>query len=215
MEVTCEHCQAKFKIPDEKVPKGKSFALGCPKCKQKITVTAPAAASDASKALADGVSDGAHDATERPFEFLEEGAKTAVICEQDPEYRSKLRAAVEEMEYYVTEATSGRAVLKQMRFHIFDLVVINERFDTPDPDRNNILRHLERLPMVTRRNMFVALISDRFRTMDNMAAFHKSVNVVVNLDSLDECSKILQRAVKDNDDFYRVFKEGLKRAGRG
>ena len=38
MDVSCDKCQASFKIPDEKVPKGKSFSLKCPKCKEKFTV---------------------------------------------------------------------------------------------------------------------------------------------------------------------------------
>lgn len=224
MDVTCQHCQAKFKIPDEKVPQGKAFALNCPKCKQKLTIepSAPApsppaaakATADAGMALADEVSGGSYDASERPFDFLEEGAQTAIICENDPEYRSKIQTALKALKYYTTEGASARDVLKQMRFHIFDVVVINERFDTPDPDRNNVLRYLDRLPMTIRRNMFVALVSDRFRTMDNMAAFNKSVNMVVSVDNLDEMEKVLKRGVSENDAFFRVYKEGLVRAGR-
>ena len=165
--------------------------------------------------LMEDVAGGSYDASERPFDFIEEGAQTAVICDNDPEYRAKIQAALKSLDYYTTEAASAREVLKQMRFHNFDLVVINERFDTPDPDRNNVLRYLERLPMNTRRNMFVALITDRFRTMDNMAAFHKSVNLVVNVDNLDELDKVIKRGVSESEAFFRVYKEGLVRAGRG
>ena len=38
MQVVCEQCQSKFKIPDEKIPKGKVFSLSCPKCNNKISV---------------------------------------------------------------------------------------------------------------------------------------------------------------------------------
>ena len=221
MDVSCQHCQARFKIPDDKVPQGKAFALNCPKCKQKFTVEPPAPADAVAKGQAGGgktlfdeVSAGGYDPSERPFDFIEEGAETAIICENDPEYRAKIHAALKALGYYVNEAPSARDVLKQMRFHTFDLVVINERFDTPDPDRNNVMRYLERLPMSTRRNMFVALISDRFRTMDTMAAFHKSVNLVINVDNLDDLGKVLKRGVSDNANFYRVFKEATVRAGR-
>ena len=41
MDITCEKCQSKFKIPDEKIPAGKVVTLPCPKCKEKITVGHP------------------------------------------------------------------------------------------------------------------------------------------------------------------------------
>ena len=68
--------------------------------------------------------------------------------------------------------------------------------------------------MHTRRNIFVALVTDRFRTNDNMAAFNKSVNLVINPKNIDACEKIIKRAVADNTAFYRVFKETLKKFGR-
>jgi len=69
--------------------------------------------------------------------------------------------------------------------------------------------------METRRQMFVALISERFRTSDNMAAFNKSVNVVINLKNANEFDKIIRRAVTDNEAFYKIFNEAMKKAGRG
>jgi hypothetical protein len=105
-------------------------------------------------------------------------------------------------------------VLKRMRFHAFDLVVLNEHFDAADPDRNSVLRYLERMPMATRRHLFLVLISNRFRTMDPMVAFNKSVNLVVNTKDLGALEKILKRGLSDNENFYRPFKEGLARIGK-
>lgn len=217
MDVSCQHCQARFRIPDEKIPHGKAFNLNCPKCNQKFTVESRVENGSAGweGSLFDEVSASGYDASERPFDFIEEGAQTAIICENDPEYRPKIHASLKQMGFYITEAASAREVLKQMRFHAFDLVAINERFDAPDPDRNSVLRYLERLPMTIRRNVFVTLISDRFRTMDNMAAFHKSVNLVVNVGDLDTLAKILKRGISDNAHFYRVFKAAMTKAGRG
>jgi hypothetical protein len=98
------------------------------------------------------------------------------------------------MGYNVTEPESDRDALKQMRFHIFDLVVLNKVFSSENPDENNVMKYLERLPMATRRKIFVVLATNRFRTMDNMAAFNKSVNIVVNTKSIDEIGKIIKRA---------------------
>ena len=41
MEIICNQCQSKFRIQDEKIPPDKTVTLGCPKCKNKILVSAP------------------------------------------------------------------------------------------------------------------------------------------------------------------------------
>jgi predicted Zn finger-like uncharacterized protein len=223
MDVVCDKCQGKFKIPDEKIPKGQAFSVACPKCHNKISVDSEADASSApaaepkpatEKTLLDEVGAGSYDADEKPFDFLEEGAKTALLCEQDVGLQAKLKTALQNMGYNTTVPTSAREVLKQMRFHVFDIVVLNERFDTPNPDTNNVLRYLDQLPMSTRRHIFVTLVTDRFRTMDNMVAFNKSVNMVVNQKNIDDFEKILRRGVADYEAFYRVFKEALTKTGK-
>ncbi|MBW1840259.1 MAG: hypothetical protein JRI75_00485, partial [Deltaproteobacteria bacterium] len=138
----------------------------------------------------------------------------ALLCESDPDVRAKIKAALDKMEYHTTEPLTARDALKQMRFHEFDLIVLNENFDTRDPDENNLLRFLNRLSMEVRRNIFLALVTNRFRTMDNMVAFHKSANMVINLDNIDDFEKVLKRGVADNEAFYRVFKESLVKMGR-
>ncbi len=162
----------------------------------------------------DEVSSGSYDSAEKPFGFLEEGAKTALICESDANILTKIKTALEKLGYQTAEPKSSRDVLKQMRFHVFDMVVIDEMFDTNDPDINNVMNYLEQMPMVTRRNIFVALVTERFRTMDNMSAFNKSVNIVINTDSIDETEKILKSGLAENEAFYRVFKETLVKTGR-
>jgi len=229
MDVICQECNSKFKIPDGKVPHGQVFSVACPKCKNKISIDtrldkplpseepSPPAAEPKpgpEKTIIDEVASGTYDAAEKPFDFIEEGAETALLCEPDPAVRDKIRTALENMEYHITEPDSAREVLKRMRFHIFDMVVVNELFDTPDPDNNTLFKYLDRLAMETRRNMFVTLITDRFRTNDNMAAFNKSVNLIVNLKNIDEIEKVLKRGVTDNLAFYSVFKETLTKTGR-
>ncbi len=225
MDVSCEKCQANFKIPDEKVPQGKAFSIKCPKCKEKITVSpqakkapaaeaAPASVPTFDEALTDEAPTEGYDPSDRPFDFLEEGVETALICEGDPIYRGKIKTALESLGYQVTYPGNSREALKQMRFHDFDMIVVNEKFDTPDPDHNNVLRYLAMLTMGVRRNIFVALISDRYRTSDNMAAFHKSVNLVIGVSHIDNIEKVLKHGITENDIFYRVYKESLVKTGR-
>ncbi len=229
MNIVCEQCQGKFKIPDEKLPKGQTFSLTCPNCKNKISIDTRSKTDSSSedlkqksatpttetkKTIFDEVVSGAYDASEKPFDFVEEGVETALLCETDPAILAKIKIAMENMGYHTTEAQSALDALKQMRFHVFDMVVLNEKFDTQDPDNNNVLKYLQQMSMDIRRNIFVALATDRFRTMDNMAAFHKSVNMVINLKNIKEIEKILKSGIADSTVFYRVFKEVLAKTGR-
>jgi len=229
MNVVCEKCQSKFQIPSQKVPKGQAFSVICPKCNSKVSVDtrfdiplstkgtpAPSTKSKPvrSRTIIEEVDSSAYDASEKPFDFVEQGVETALLCEPDPAIRSKIITALYNMGYHTTAPQSHKDTLKQMRFHVFDMVVLNERFGTRDPDMNSILKYLDRLNISIRRNIFLTLLTDRFRTMDNMAAFNKSVNLIINLKNINEIEKILRRGVADNKVFYRVFKESLIKTGR-
>ncbi len=206
MEVSCESCQARFNIPDDKLPAGKSVSAACPKCKQKIKIETPSPYEERS-AADDGEQ---YDAADKPFDFVEEDALTALVCEDDPALREKIKNMLALMEYNVSVAGSTREALKRMRYHNYELIVVNEMFDTSTADSNGVLVFLERLPMTTRRNMFVCLIGTRYRTMDHMMAFNKSVNMIINTKNIDDFGKVLSTGITDNDIFYRIYRDTLK-----
>ena len=210
MEVVCESCQARFNVPDDKIPAGKSIRAACPKCKNKITIAAREA--DLSKDAGDNAGAERYDAAEKPFDFIEEDALTALICEPDPAMREKVSSVLELMEYHLTTVSSTREALKKMRYHSYNVVVVNESFDTKNPETNGVLLYLERLTMASRRGIFVCLITTRYRTMDHMMALNKSVNMIINAKNINDFGKILSAATTENDIFYRAYKETAKLA---
>lgn len=208
MDIICSKCSSKFRIPDDKIPAGRVTTLPCPKCKTRISL-------DPAKKTAAATGNGAsYDSTDKPFDFIEEEGLTALLCEQNPIARKTIESALSLMDYQITIAESARDALKRMRYHVYDLIVVNENFDTKNPDANGVLIYLERLQMSTRRNIFVAMVSNRYRTMDNMMAFHASVNLVINIKNIEDIGKILGRGITDTELFYRIYKESLKAAGR-
>ena len=214
MDIICHNCHSKFKISDKKLPPGKTASLPCPKCKSKISVGAGKPAIKNAGSADTGENGDGYDAFDKPFDFIEEEGLTALVCEQNPLAQKNIMDALDLMEYQITSAESARDALKRMRYHVYDLIVVNESFDTENPDANGVVIYLERLSMATRRNMFVAMISDRFRTMDNMMALNKSVNLIINVKNIEDIGKILSRSITDGEYFYRVFKESLKEVGR-
>jgi CheY-like chemotaxis protein len=167
------------------------------------------------KTILNEVASGAYDASDMPFDFVEEGTETSLICEPDPSVRERITTAMQALGYRTTEAENTRDALKKSRFHVYHTVILNEQFDTTHPDANDLMIYLGALPMVTRRQMFIVLITERFRTMDSMAAFNKSVNLVINLKNMDDFSTIFKKGLTDHVAFYKVFKETLRKMGKG
>ncbi len=167
------------------------------------------------KSLANEVASAGYDAAEKPFDFISTNSETALVCETDPEIKEKVTKTLVNMGYHVTEPVAGREALKSMRFHAYDLVVVNENFDVADAQSSNeVLIYLQNMAAAARRNIFVALLSDNYRTTDNMMAFNKSVNLVINKKNIDDFATIIKQGLEDNKTFYGIFKESLKKLGR-
>ena len=224
MNVSCERCKSQFRIPDEKLSSTKAAFFLCPKCKNRISVGPLKKKNENSpdkpgkEIVFDEIDEETefdeYDASERPFDFIEEEGKTALICETDEKILLKAKNVLKLMEYNLTIVKTDREALKKMRYHNYDLILVNENFNTPDPDFNKVLIYLERQKMDVRRNIFVAMISQRFRTMDHMMALNKSVNIVINIKNIDDIGRILSRGITDSDLFFRLYKELLKETGR-
>jgi CheY-like chemotaxis protein len=166
------------------------------------------------KNLLNEISIGNYNASDRPFDFVETDAETALVCEPDETVREKISNALKNLGFQITKVSSALEALKSMRFHVYDVIIVDEIIDPSVPDRNDVLAYLEKLSITTRRQIFVALLSNTYRTMDNMSAFNRSVNVTINMKNIDDVGVIIKRAVADNAAFYRVFRDTLKKMGR-
>ncbi|MFH1886198.1 MAG: zinc-ribbon domain-containing protein [Pseudomonadota bacterium] len=228
MDIKCNKCKSPFKIADSKLPENQIITILCPKCKGKIQVDtrkktggAEAQGPAGDRTPPNGTSgliaelDGdEYDASDKPFDYVEEGARTVLVCEQDPGIKASLEKAVASLEFHSTVPVSARDALKKMRFHSFDLVVLNEIFDTDNPGNNHVLKYLSRMSMDTRRNIFVVLISGTYRTMDEIAAFNRSVNIIIHKDHVGEAEKIIRKGLSEYRFFYRVYRDSMVRTGR-
>ncbi len=206
MDIVCNSCQAKLTIPDNKVPKGKKASFICPQCKQRIHIPVPAPSGEEPGAPE------AYDASDKPFDFVDDDKRTALICMAGEASRTQASDALEEMDYAVTWAADVRQALTRMKYHLFNVIVVDDRFDPPG--QPGVLDALRALEMVSRRRIFVVLVTQQFRTQDNMAAFHGSVNLVVNDKSINDVKKILVRGIQDHERFYAVFTDSLKETGK-
>lgn len=147
----------------------------------------------------------------RPFGYVMPDSETAMICEQDPVIRDKVVSELKKMGFLTAQPATYKEALKHMRFHVFNLIFIDEDFDTGVWETNNVLRYLENLNMSVRRQIFVVLVSATIATMDMMEAYSKSANLVINKRDILSVEKILRQAMAEHDEFYRVFKEQIRK----
>lgn len=157
---------------------------------------------------------GSYDASERLFDFLMEQGETALVCENDTAAKEKIGSGLKLLNYAVNEAESVNDALQKMRFHVFEVLVIHDDFEG-GKGTAELLKALNLLDMSIRRRMFVALVGDSFRTMDSMAAFHRSVNLVIFSGDLSELGAIIKHGVQENKVFYHTYTEVLRNMGRG
>ena len=77
-----------------------------------------------------------------------------------------------------------------------------------------LFQYIMDMPMTTRRKAFISVIGSNFKSTDNMQAYANSVNQVVNEKDMDKLDVILKKGVKDNDMFYRVYRETMEVLGK-
>jgi len=145
---------------------------------------------------------------------VEEGAKTSLICEDNQESRNTIISVLKELKYETDPAANADEAFEKLRFNKYDVVAINEKFAGSTPEANELLKHLQTMPMSNRRHIFVALFGQDLPTNDNMKAFDKSVNVVINEKDLPNLKSVFKRSISDNDLFYKVYKESLIKLGK-
>jgi DNA-directed RNA polymerase subunit RPC12/RpoP len=223
MEVVCSNCQARLKIPDEKVPETGTVAANCPKCKSKITIEKPQPDPEPSlfQEMPDLDSERPEEDSEYrdedPFslDFYEENAKLALLMVSRAEADNRIREATEGLLHKPVLVKDAGEAIRKMRFHLFDLLVLSEHFEGIPWAQSPILHYLNRLSMHTRRKIFLVLLGKAFSTMDRMTAFALSADLVVNPKDIDEFSGILRAAVWNHENFYGAFIETLNELGRG
>jgi hypothetical protein len=132
----------------------------------------------------------------------------------DSTNQSAWTEALESRGYKIQYAKSPEHAVHKMKFTHFHFVALHENFGNLALENNPIYKTLIEIPMVTRRNIFVALVGKNFKTLKNMQAFQKSVNVVINEKDLGKLGDVLKKSISENEIFYKVFKETLHSMGK-
>jgi hypothetical protein len=206
-------------IPDEKLPKDQTFSITCPGCKNKIKVDQhlktpdPPTPPQQEEALdTAGMVVDQEEFEDDELVIYDENDQLALIL--DETNQSAWTQALESRDYKIQYAKSPEHAVHKMKFTHFHFIALHENYGNKDLDNNTVYKTLIELPMVTRRNIFVALIGKNFKTLKNMQAFQKSVNVVINEKDINKLEDVLKKSISEIEIFYKVFKETLQSMGK-
>jgi|TARA_B100000809_G_scaffold230572_1_gene245106 hypothetical protein len=206
-------------ILDEKLPKDQAFSITCPGCKNKIKVDQhlktpdPPTPPQQEEALdTAGMVVDQEEFEDDELVIYDENDQLALIL--DETNQSAWTQALESRDYKIQYAKSPEHAVHKMKFTHFHFIALHENYGNKDLDNNTVYKTLIELPMVTRRNIFVALIGKNFKTLKNMQAFQKSVNVVINEKDINKLEDVLKKSISEIEIFYKVFKETLQSMGK-
>lgn len=143
-----------------------------------------------------------------------QNVRLALVCEDAAERQGVIKGALEQVGFTMVASKNAAEAMERMRRDTYEIVILDEQYQGATPLDNAVLNAIRAMPMSTRRYVFVVLLGREFKTFDNMMAFTKSVNVVVNLNDLPHLPAILRKGVADNNEFYRVFRGVLQDIGR-
>ena len=215
MDVTCKSCGARLTIPDRKVPPNQAVTLTCPRCKGKIRVDTREVDGNLISRKEEFDKAGLeYEEDTSPLDLFEEGARLALVLDGNEGDIMEINSALEELSYKPVLPSSISEAMGKLRLHHFDLILLSDGFDGQDLERSPITHYLNHLSISIRRKVFLVLLSNKFKTMDNMMAFAKSANLVVHPDDLSNLPLILKKAISDNEKFYKVLMDTLKELGK-
>lgn len=147
------------------------------------------------------------DYSARPFSYQDRRLQTAMVCVNDAVIREKISEALKAIDFNISEPLKAKEALKNLSFHTFNVVVVDENYDLGSDGVNHILKYLENLSMAIRRKIFVVLLSTNIATMDYMHTYNKSVNLIINKEDIAEIGLIINKEIEENEYFYHVFKK--------
>ena len=141
------------------------------------------------------------------FDFISTEDKPALIAFSTPERLETAKAALTELGYKVhTAATHSDfwARFSQVRYQV---VIIEELFGANKIEENQTLQAIRTMSVNRRRHATIILLGNSFQTLMPMEAFNYGVHAVINSSELVLLKPLIAKAVSDNLEFYRSFRE--------
>lgn len=130
--------------------------------------------------------------------------RKALVCTSET-YRDVVARKLSAGGYQVFVAEDTRQAVETMRANKMDVVLLEPQFDPAEQGMAFVIREINVLRPPQRRRLFFVLLSPSLRTMDAHAAFLNNVNTIVNVNDVEDLSRIMEVALREYNELYRDF----------
>jgi predicted Zn finger-like uncharacterized protein len=235
VQAQCPQCATRIQIPDAKVPEA-PFKVRCPKCQALLTLPGrggaappdaappspaeepqgpppapelpPAAAPPPAPAAATPEWRSGAEAEARR-ERLAAGEHDALVALSTPALQH-VRLALEKLHYRVDTVEDIEEGARLLEQGVYEMAV-TER-GRPEPGKPETLaQRMLRMPIDTRRRVFVVLVGDEFRTGDGTQAWAAQADLVLNPADAPRCENLVRATLAERKRLYQPLVDARRR----
>ena len=221
MQAQCPSCSTRIQIDDGKVP-DRPFKVRCPKCQSVITLPGraaegaipPEAAAEPPPAPAGAPAP--HEPPPPPSpaalarrERAASSPADALIVLAGPA-AGHLQQALVAIGFNVDQVDDVEEGARLLEQGIYEVVLTART--PPQPGKpESLAQRMLRMPIDTRRRIFVILVGDEFRTADGTQAWSVQADLVVNPADAARCEHIIRATLAERQRLYQPLLDARRR----
>jgi predicted Zn finger-like uncharacterized protein len=215
VQAQCPQCSARIQIDDAKVP-DRPFKVRCPKCQQVMTLDGRAPA----EAAAPAPPPAPPPAPEAPPPPLSqaalERAERAAAGERDAiialvgSAAEPVQKALEHLGYHVDvveDIEEGARLLEQ---GVYEVAVTSRTAASPGRPET-LAQRILRMPLDTRRRVFVILVGEEFRSGDGTQAWAVQADLVLHPSDTGRAEHLVRATMSERRRLYQPLLDARKR----
>jgi len=207
VQAQCPQCSTRIQIEDAKVP-DRPFKVRCPKCQQVMTLPgralapAPPSAPEAPEPM---LSQAALERAERAAA----GERDAIIALVGPAVEP-IQKALEHLGFHVDvveDIEEGARLLEQ---GVYEVAVTSRSMGEPGRPETLAQRML-RMPLDTRRGVFVVLVGEEFRSGDGTQAWASQADLVLHPGDTARAEHLVRATMTERKRLYQPLVDARRR----
>lgn len=220
MQGNCTQCGHKITIDDAKVPE-RAFQVKCPKCQTLVKFPGKGAAEPAASELPAVDAPAAPPSEEMRAQMMAQARREltlgdtapsgtrALVALPDKGMAGAITLTLTRLGHHVDTLDDWAEGGRLMEQGLYDVIVTARVAGTEG--RESLYQRLNRLNPEARRNLFVVLVGNEFKTGDGTQAWACLADLVVNAKDAAASDTVFRATIGERTRLYQVFFEAKKR----
>ncbi len=219
MQLDCPSCSQRVVVDDAKAP-DRPFAVKCPKCQAVVRFPGrtPAGAAPAPPAAVPGAAPAPTAADAEAIGRLQRqirgrqvgpGPGQVLVALSDASLSQAITAPLRRLGYEIDSLDRPEEGGRLLEEGFYEVVVTNKTANVPGK-AESLYQRLIRVPPDARRNVFLVLVGDEFKTGDGTQAWAAQADLVIGRDAGD-IESVLLNTMAERTRLFQVFLDARRR----